>query len=115
MRGRRHRRSQRAKSTTWSRPRRPSNSFVITPDSQRTYYRLNTGGVWMYDRNTNATSQIVDGVVWDLAVSNTKDVLAYTKVGDTRHEQQVWVLPLSAATGLPSAKERKVSTHSGDV
>jgi hypothetical protein len=89
--------------------------FVITPDSQRTYYRLSTGAVWMYDRNTNATSQIVDGVVWDLAVSNTKDVLAYTKVGDTRREQQVWVLPLSAATGLPSAKERKVSTHSGDV
>jgi hypothetical protein len=33
--------------------------FVITPDSQRTYYRPNTGGVWMYDRNTNATSQIM--------------------------------------------------------
>jgi Tol biopolymer transport system component len=89
--------------------------FVMTPDSQRTYYRLSTGGVWMYDRTANATSRIIDGVVWDLALSRTKDVLAYTKVGDTRREQHVWVIPLSAETGLPSGKERRVSTHSGDV
>ena len=89
--------------------------FVMTPDSQRTYYRLSTGGVWMYDRNANATSQIIDAVVWDLALSTTKDALAYTKVGDTRREQHVWVVPLSAATGLPSGKERRVSTHAGDV
>lgn len=89
--------------------------FVITPDSQRTYYRLSTGGVWMYDRTTSATSQIIDAAVWDLALSTTKDVLAYTKVGDTRREQHVWVVPLSAATGMPSGKERRVSTHSGDV
>ena len=89
--------------------------FVMTPDSQRTYYRVSTGGVWMYDRNANATSRILDAVVWDLAISPTKDLLAYTKVGDTRREQHVWVIPLSAATGLPSGKERKVSTDAGDV
>ena len=89
--------------------------FVMTPDSQRTYYRLSTGGVWTYDRKTKATSQIIDAVAWDLAISPTKDVLAYTKVGDTRREQHVWVVPLSAATGLPSGKERRVSTHAGDV
>jgi Tol biopolymer transport system component len=89
--------------------------FVMTPDSQRTYYRLSTGGVWMYDRNANTTSRITDAAVWDLALSPTRDALAYTKVGDTRREQHVWVVPLSAATGLPSGKERRVSTHAGDV
>jgi len=89
--------------------------FVMTPDSQRTYYRLATGGVWMYDRSTHATSQIIDAVAWDLALSPTKDLLAYTKVGDTRREQYVWSVPLSVATGLPSGKERKVSTRAGDV
>jgi Tol biopolymer transport system component len=69
----------------------------------------------MYDRNTNTTARITDAVVWDLAVSPTKDALAYTKVGETRREQYVWLLPLSAATGLPSGKERKVSTHAGDA
>jgi Tol biopolymer transport system component len=89
--------------------------FVMTPDSQRTYYRPSAGGVWMYDRSTNATSQIMDAMVWDLALSPKKDVLAYTKVGDTRREQHVWIVPLSAATGLPAGKERKVSSHAGDV
>lgn len=89
--------------------------FVMTPDSQRTYYRPSTGGVWMYDRSTNATSQIMDAMVWDLALSPTKDVLAYTKVGDTRREQYVWIVPLSAATGLPAGRERRVSAHAGDV
>src|SRR4051812_49004921 len=89
--------------------------FVMTPDSARTYYRVSTGGVWMYDRHTNTASPVTDAAVWDLAISPTKDVLAYTKVGETRREQHVWVLPLSPATGLPSGKERKVSTHAGDV
>jgi Tol biopolymer transport system component len=89
--------------------------FVMTPDSQRTYYRVSTGGVWMYDRATNTASRVTDVAVWDLAISPTKDALAYSKVGDTRREQHVWVLPLSAATGLPSGKERRVSTHAGDV
>ena len=89
--------------------------FVMTPDSQRTYYRLSTGGVWMYDRNANATARITDAVVWDLALSPTKDAIAYTKAGETRREQYVWLVPLSAATGLPSGKERRVSAHTGDV
>ena len=89
--------------------------FVMTPDSLRTYYRLNSGGVWMYDRKANTTSQVTDAVVWDLVISPTKDALAYTKVGDSRREQHVWLLPLSPATGLPSGKERRVSTHAGDV
>src|SRR6478672_13635636 len=89
--------------------------FVVTPDSQRTYYRLSTGGVSMYDRNTNTTSRITDAVVWDLVIAPTRDALAYTKVGDSRREQHVWVVPLSPATGLPSGKERQVSTHAGDI
>ncbi len=89
--------------------------FVMTPDSARTYYRLATGGVWMYERGTGASNKILDGVVWDLALSPAKDALAFTKIGDTPREQHVWVLPLSPATGLAAGKERRVSVHAGDV
>ena len=87
--------------------------FVMTPDSQRTYYRLSTGGVWMYDRNANATSQIIDAVVWDIAISPTKDALAYTKVGDTRREQHVWqlLLPALAQAEAEGCLESKKSPH----
>ena len=89
--------------------------FVMPSDSARTYYRQVTGGVWMYDRNAKTTTRVLDAVVWDLTLSPTKNALAYTKLGDNARDQYVWVLPLSATTGLASGKERRVSIHAGDV
>ena len=89
--------------------------FVMASDSARTYYRQVTSGVWMYDRNAKTTTRVLDAVVWDLTLAPTKNAIAYTKLGDNARDQYVWVLPLSATTGLASGKERRVSMHAGDV
>jgi Tol biopolymer transport system component len=93
----------------------PVEQFVMTTDSMRTYYRLTTGGIWMYDRKTGTTSRISDATVWDLTISRTNDLLAFVKEGDNRREQHVWLLPLVKATGLPMGKEVRPSSHPGDV
>ena len=86
--------------------------FVVTPDSVRTYYAPSAGGIWMYDRRTNTTSRITDDAAWDLALAPKGDALLYTKAGVTRRDQQVWFLPLSSTTGLPTANPLSVSSDS---
>ncbi|MBI4473774.1 MAG: PD40 domain-containing protein, partial [Acidobacteria bacterium] len=89
--------------------------FTMTSSVQRTYYTTTSGEVWLYDRGGKNATRIANGGVWDLSVSPLQDALAYTKSGETRQEQYVWILPLNPKTGLPSGSERRLSAHSGDV
>jgi Tol biopolymer transport system component len=89
--------------------------FALTMDGGRTYYTTPNGELWMYDRGRNAASRIATQPVWDLTVSHTGAVLAYTKPAAQRRDQHVWLLPLSPATGLPNGPERRISAQSGDV
>jgi Tol biopolymer transport system component len=89
--------------------------FTLTRDGERTYYTTTSGEVWLYDRVARKETRIISGSAWDLSVSPLRDALAYTKGGDTRLEQYVWLLPLDPKTGLASGSERRLSTHAGDV
>ena len=89
--------------------------FVITRDGRRTYYTTPTGGLWLYDRETKAAARVSDALVWDVDVSTTGNAVAYTKMGNDRRQQFVWVLPIAANSGLAAAPERRVSASPGDV
>src|SRR5262245_43706270 len=89
--------------------------FTRTSDGQRNYYTTTSGDIWLYDAASKKETRILTGSVWDLAVSPMRDALAYTKGGDTRLEQHVWVLPLDPKSGLSSGNERRLSERSGDV
>jgi Tol biopolymer transport system component len=91
------------------------DQFVISTDSQRTYYAPPTGGIMVYDHRSGATSSLSSDVAWGLMLSPAGDAIAYTKVGATRREQDVWYLPLSRTTGLAAGKERRLSSTSGDM
>ena len=91
------------------------DQFVISADSQRTYYAPPTGGIVMFDHRSGATSSLTGDVAWGLVLSPSGDTIAYTKVGATRREQHVWYLPLSRATGLAAGKERRLSSTSSDM
>ena len=89
--------------------------FVITRDGRRTYYSTPSGGLWLYEHGSKSPARVSDATVWDIDVSITGNVVAYTKPGANRREQFVWVLPISATTGLAAQPERRVSTSPGDV
>ena len=91
------------------------DQFTRTSDGQRTYYSTPSGEVWLYDRAGNKTTRILTGTVWDLSVSPMRDALAYTKSGQTRREQYVFVQPLDPKTGLASGNERRLSARTGDL
>jgi len=88
--------------------------FAVTSNGTRAYYTTPTGDVWLSDRDAKQSTRIIAGNVWDLPVSSSGDALAYTRVGDVRQEQFVWVLPLDRKSGLASGSERRVSAHTGD-
>ena len=58
-----------------------TESFVLTPDGQRTYYVNTTGEIWVFDRAQKTTARIATGRAWDLAVAPTRDALVYTRAG----------------------------------
>src|SRR5258708_7882535 len=89
--------------------------FIVSADGQRTYYTTAGSGVRMYDRSRKTASQVVSDMVWDLALSPAGDLLAFSKAGDTRRAQHVWIVPLSKATGLPTGPERRISARAGDI
>ena len=89
--------------------------FVVTADSQRTYYAPPSGGIWMYDRRTRTASRVSDVVAWDLALAPADDALVYTKAGETRRDQDVWLVSLLPTTGLTAGEARRLSSGSGDV
>ena len=89
--------------------------FTLTRDGRRTYYTTPAGGLWLYDHDRKTAARVTNATLWDLAVSPNGDALAYTKSGDDRRQQFVWVLPIAPATGLAAAAERRVSASSGDA
>jgi Tol biopolymer transport system component len=91
------------------------DQFTLTSDSQRAYYTTAAGDVWLYDRTSQTTSRVATGTVWDVSVSPLRDALVYTRGGDARQEQYVWLLPLDPKTGLASGTARRISEHTGDV
>jgi len=90
-------------------PNTALEQFVVTRDSMRTYYARYDGGIWLYDRRASAPSKIAEAPAWDLTLSAAGDAIAYSKAGDTRRDQQVWLVPLSRETGLPAGAERQLS------
>ena len=79
------------------------DQFVLSADGQRTYFVNSAGEAWLFDRTRKTSTRLAAGPLWDLNVSPAGDALAYTKAGDRRGDQFVWVLPLNPATGVASA------------
>ena len=90
--------------------------LVVTSNQQRTYYTPQSGGLWMYDRETSTPARVTDAAVWDLTMARQGNVIAYTKAGtDNRRQHFVWIQPLAPSTGLPNGAERQLSKSAGDV
>ena len=94
---------------------RKVDQFAVTADGHRTYFVNSAGEAWLFDRTGKTTALVAAGPLWDLNLSPTGDALAYTKAGDHRGDQFVWVLPLNPATGLASGAERRASSQQGSV
>ncbi len=91
------------------------DQFVLTADEERTYFVNGTGEAWLFDHTHKTSTRIAAGPVWDLNLSPTGDELAYTKPGEHRGDQFVWVLPLNRATGIASGAERRMSAQQASV
>ena len=74
--------------------------FTLTRDGRRTYYTTPAGGLWLYDHDKKTAARLTDATIWDLSVSPSGNALVYTRSGDDRRQQFVWVLPIAPATGL---------------
>jgi hypothetical protein len=96
-------------------PDATSELFALTADGQRTGYVNQAGEVWFFDRVRKTGARITGGHPWDLAVSPTRDAIAYTRRGDTRTEQYVWLSPLDPKTGQAAGPERRLSSTRADV
>ncbi len=88
---------------------------ALTADGQRTYYLNQAGEVWLFDRGRKTGARITGGRPWDLVVSPMRDAIAYTRGGNTRTEQRVWLTPLDPKTGLAVGPERRLSSNRADV
>ena len=73
------------------------------------------GEAWLFDRAHKTSTRLTAGPLWDLNVSPTGEALAYTKGGDCRGDQFVWVLPLDSATGAASGAERKLTAQQASL
>jgi hypothetical protein len=91
------------------------DQFVLTADRDRTYFVNSAGEAWLFDHTHKTSARLAAGPVWDLNLSPTGDALAYTRAGDQRGDQFVWMLPLNRATGIASGGERRVSPQQGSV
>jgi Tol biopolymer transport system component len=89
--------------------------LVITNDGQRTYYTTPAGDIWLYDHSSKTNSRVVTGNVWDVGVSPLRDALVYTRGGEIRQEEYLWLQPLDVKTGLASESPRRISEHTADV
>jgi Tol biopolymer transport system component len=91
------------------------DQFALSADGQRTYFVNSAGEAWLFDRTRKTSARLTAGPLWDLNVSPAGDALAYTKGGDRRGDQFVWVLPLDPATGAASGAERKLSAQQASL
>src|SRR5262249_42340083 len=91
------------------------DQFALTADGRRTYFVDGAGDAWLYDRATKTKTRCISGPLWDLALSPAGNAIAYTKGGDRRGDQHVWVVDLAPASGQARGVERRVSPHQGDV
>src|SRR5215831_19204070 len=91
------------------------DQFVLSADGQRTYFVNSAGEAWLFDRTGKTSTRLTTGPLWDLNLSPTGDALAYSKPGDHRGDQQVWVLPLNPASGAASGAERRLSAQQSGV
>jgi dipeptidyl aminopeptidase/acylaminoacyl peptidase len=89
--------------------------FVPTADGRRTYFTSTSGELWLYSQADKTTTPLAAGPVWDLNVSPAGNALAYTKSGEGRRDQHVWMLFLDPATGLARSPERQIGMHPSDV
>jgi len=89
--------------------------LALTADGQRTYYLNQAGEVWLFDRTRKTGVRVTGSRAWDLVVSPTRDAIAYTRGGNTRTEQYVWLTPLDPNTGLAVGPERRLSSNRADV
>ena len=91
------------------------DQFALSADGQRTYFVNSAGEAWLFDRAHKTSTRLTAGPLWDLNVSPTGDALAYTKGGDRRGDQFVWVLPLDSATGAANGAERKLTAQQASL
>src|SRR5262249_19248049 len=89
--------------------------FALTADARRTYFTTPSGDIWFYDRGAGQKTRLVEGNVWDLAISASQTALAFTRGGTSRSQQHVWALPLDPKTGLAAGGARQASAQSGDT
>jgi Tol biopolymer transport system component len=89
--------------------------IALTADGQRTYYVNQAGEVWLFDRVRKNGARIAGGQSRDVAVSPTRDAVAYARSGDKRTDEYVWLSPLDPKTGLAVGPERRLSSSPGDV
>jgi Tol biopolymer transport system component len=92
-----------------------TTQIALTSDAKRVYYGDSARAIWFYDRNDKRNVRLVEGQVFDLAISPLGDALAYTRTVASTAEHHIWVLPLDARTGLAAGRERRVGTRQGDA
>ena len=91
------------------------DQFALSADGQRTYFVNSSGEAWLFDRTRKTSTRLAPGPLWDLNLSPAGDALAYSKAGEHRGDQYVWVLPLNPSTGASSGAERRLSAQQGGV
>jgi Tol biopolymer transport system component len=92
------------------------DEYSATADGKRVYYSTTKGEVWLYDRVRNTSARIADGgEIWDIAAAPNGSSVAFTRAGENKRDQFVWIVPLDPKTGLATGPQRRVSALSGDV
>lgn len=91
------------------------DQITMSPDGTRTYFVDAKGDAYFYDRNLKTRTRISTGVISDVGVSAARDLIAFARSDGKLGDAHVFVMPLSAETGLSAGRERQLSASAGDV